>query len=622
MLSVFFAVALVSAGALGWLGWLLLRQDAALETQRRRDMLEQAADRAFATMQLAVAELQTIGAPGGGNGSLPPGVSRVSIGQDAITVVPDGSLPYDPIVRAHREMPPVFDEGERAEFARNDLMEAARAYQRLAAATDPDVRGGALARLARVQRKLHDVDGALRTYQQLAALEQADVDGLPAALVARSGRASLFEERGNAAALREEAAALQRDLGRGRWRLVKPQYEFYSSQASAWLGAPRADDRDALTRAEAAEWLWQNRASAGAIMRRAMAFPNGPALLIGRTSPAGVDAIVAGPAFIAALCARSVPADLGCGLSDPEGRALAGGRPESRDTAVRAASAGGLPWTLHVFAPPEGAAAAASPRRRLLMLAFIVVATVLAAGWYFILRAMSRELRVSRLQSEFVAAVSHEFRSPLTSMSHIADLLATDRFASDDQRRKSYEVLQRDTDRLKRLVEGLLDFGRFEAGAAALRLEDLDVAALVRTTVSDFQARVAADGYAVELSGADESLPARMDREAISRALWNLLDNAVKYSPECRTVWVALESRDASVSIIVRDQGLGIPMQEQREIFERFVRGAESTARRIKGTGIGLAMVRQIVRAHGGEIRVASEPGKGSTFTLALRVHA
>ena len=263
-----------------------------------------------------------------------------------------------------------------------------------------------------------------------------------------------------------------------------------------------------------------------------------------------------------------------------------------------------------------------SPRRRLLMLAFAVVALVLAAGWYFILRAMSRELRVSRLQSEFVAAVSHEFRSPLTSLSHIAELLATDRLPSDDLRRTSYDVLVRETNRLQRLVEGLLDFGRFEAGAAALRLETVDVSALVRMTVADFQARASADGYVVELASADEPVLARIDREAISRAVWNLLDNAVKYSPQCRTVWVAIERLDDHVSIMVRDHGLGIPIHEQREIFDRFVRGAESTARRIKGTGIGLAMVRQIVRAHGGEIRVTSEPGEGSTFTFALRVDA
>ena len=464
-------------------------------------------------------------------------------------------------------------------------------------------------------------DGALLTYERLAVLEQAEVDGLPAALVARSGRASVFEDSGNQAALREEAAALQRDLTRGRWRLVKAQYEFYSNQTSVWLGTPRAEDRDALTRAEAAEWLWQNRASAGAIMRRAMALPNGPTLIIGQTSNSVIEAMVAGPTFVAALCSRSVPVDFRCGLSNPEGRALVGDRPEGRDTTVRAASASGLPWTLHVFAPSRDASDAVS------------AAPAADAGVHG--RRLGARRRVvfhsarHVARTAGVAAAVGVRRRRLARVPQPAHLDVAHRgFAGDRSVRlrrgapQSYDVLQRDADRLKRLVENLLDFGRFEAGAAALRLEGLDVAALVRTTVSDFQNRVAADGYAIELTGADEAMPARVDREAIARALWNLLDNAVKYSPECRTVWVALDGDDTGVSIVVRDQGLGIPMQEQREIFERFVRGAESTARRIKGTGIGLAMVREIVRAHGGEIRVASEPGKGSTFTLALRVHA
>jgi hypothetical protein len=118
--------------------------------------------------------------------------------------------------------------------------------------------------------------------------------------------------------------------------------------------------------------------------------------------------------------------------------------------ATRTAASAGLPWTLHVFAPPDlAAASSSSPRRQLLMLILAVVALVLAAGWYFILRAVTRELRVSRLQSDFVAAVSHEFRSPLTSLSHIAEMLAHDRLPSDEVRRRSYGVLVRDTDRLR-----------------------------------------------------------------------------------------------------------------------------------------------------------------------------
>jgi len=319
------------------------------------------------------------------------------------------------------------------------------------------------------------------------------------------------------------------------------------------------------------------------------------------------------------IATEATPSDLRWKLSDQDGRIVLGPPPAAREVAVRTAAAARLPWTLHVFEGPDmRAIQQSSPRRQLLILIFAVVGLVLATGWYFTLRAISRELRVSQLQSDFVAAVSHEFRSPLTSLSHIAEMLAHDRFPSDDLRRRSYDVLIRDTDRLRRLVEGLLDFGRFEAGAATLRLETVDVADLVRATVADFRERVAPEGYLVELADGGQSIDARVDREAISRALWNLLDNAVKYSPDCRTVWVELDRHPDRVAIVVRDQGLGIPVPEQREIFDRFVRGADSKARHIKGTGIGLAMVRQIVQAHGGHVALESAPGAGSAFTIVL----
>ena len=225
---------------------------------------------------------------------------------------------------------------------------------------------------------------------------------------------------------------------------------------------------------------------------------------------------------------------------------------------------------------------------------------------------------MSQLQSDFVAAVSHEFRSPMTSLAHIAEMLAQDRMPSDDVRKQAYEVLVRDTDRLRRLVEDLLDFGRFEAGAAALRFEPVDIADLVRGTVADFRDQVQRDGYTIECTGTSESVFVRADREAVSRALWNLLDNAVKVSPESRTVWVDMERIRDLVSVTVRDHGIGIPLKEQREIFDRFVRGAESKALRIKGTGIGLAMVRQSSWRMAERFAWPASLARGSRFTRVL----
>jgi signal transduction histidine kinase len=247
-----------------------------------------------------------------------------------------------------------------------------------------------------------------------------------------------------------------------------------------------------------------------------------------------------------------------------------------------------------------------------------VLGFVWFTGAAFIVRAITREARVARLQSDFVAAVSHEFRSPLSSLCQLSEMLATDRLATNDMRRQAYGVLTRESERLRRLVEGLLDFQRIEAGAAVYRFEPIEITEFLKSIVAEFQERVSADGYTIELRAPDAPALVKADREALTRAIWNLLDNAVKYSPECRTVWIDLERDDHRVAIGVRDRGLGIPLHEQREIFEKFVRGADSKALRIKGTGIGLAMVRHIVQAHGGEVQLESQPGQGSTFTVSL----
>jgi signal transduction histidine kinase len=132
----------------------------------------------------------------------------------------------------------------------------------------------------------------------------------------------------------------------------------------------------------------------------------------------------------------------------------------------------------------DRSAAAAASRRTALAAALGATSLVLLAGWYFILRSLSRERRAAELQSDFVAAVSHEFRSPLTSMAHLAEMLEADRVPSGEPTRASYRALVRDTHRLRRLVEDLLDFRRFEVGAGALRLEPVDLTDLVRTAIA------------------------------------------------------------------------------------------------------------------------------------------
>jgi signal transduction histidine kinase len=263
--------------------------------------------------------------------------------------------------------------------------------------------------------------------------------------------------------------------------------------------------------------------------------------------------------------------------------------------------------------------AGASGSRRSLWLAGVglMVLLVLASG-YAVHRGISQELRVAQLQSDFVAAVSHEFRSPLTTLRSITELLAQNRIADEARRQKSYRFLDRETHRLHRLVEDLLDFGRMESGRKQYRLESHDAFQLVRAAVEESSEEAAANGFRVETNLDSGPAIVQADEEALRRAVRNLIENAMKYSPECRTVWVDAAVEDHHVSISVRDQGMGIDAQEQRAIFQKFVRGNAAKKTGIKGTGIGLSMVQQISEALKGEVRVQSKVGAGSTFTILL----
>jgi two-component system sensor histidine kinase SenX3 len=172
------------------------------------------------------------------------------------------------------------------------------------------------------------------------------------------------------------------------------------------------------------------------------------------------------------------------------------------------------------------------------------------------------------------------------------------------------------------MVENLLDFGRMESGRRTYQMEEANPVVIAEQVVDDFKEQLSAttDRLQWKPPGNDCGTLVRADRDALTLALRNLIDNALKYSPESTTVNVSVEERNGLAGISVEDHGPGIPKHEQRQIFRKFVRGASAKQLNVKGTGIGLAMAYQIVRAHGGRLDLASRTGQGSRFTIWLPV--
>lgn len=625
-LTVFLCLMVVLGCALGWLGWQVIERDRLAEQGRVQERLELATTRICAALQSGLTGLDRRVAAEADRElpNLPAGVVVLRATPRSLTVRPESSLLFQPAGSAYAERAAaIFAEGEQLEFRRDDPAAASEVFSRLARSLRPDVRAGALARLGRTLRKTGRADAALAAYGELAQLGATPALGLPAALAASEARCSVLQAVGKADELKQEATRMAAALWSGQYALLRPVWEFHLEEARRW-GAdspPTASEQRALALSSAAEWAFDQWSTGPASTgRRAVRLEGQPTLVLWTGTAERLDAVLAGPAFIESLWSEAIrgqPAQ--GGLVDADQQLAAGSVGADGPRAVRTPDATGLPWTLQVTsADPAADSAFFAGRRRLLLWGFAVLALVLVSGSYFITRSIARELAVSRLQSEFVSTVSHEFRTPLTSIRQLSEMLAKSRVPTDDLRQQSYDILSHESERLQSLVESLLDFGRIEAGAMKYRFARLDAASLVDDVVAGFRETAAAQGFAVELKQTAGPAPVQADREALGLALRNLLDNAVKYSPECRTVWVETLPVDRRLAIRVRDRGIGIPPAEQRAIFDRFVRGSVSRDARVKGTGIGLTLARHIVAAHHGEIRLESAPGEGSTFTILL----
>lgn len=614
-----------------WLGVQLLQQDRALEAQRLQERRESAADRLTAGLEqaLTAADHLLVSPPERSSPAAGEGAVLALADHKGIRVWPEGVLLYYPIVPAASEPASnLYLAAEKAEFQDRNYERAIEVLRTLSTAPDPVVKAGAQFRLARILRKAGRFDAALEVYGTLGKVTGAGLSGAPLDLVARRARCTLLEDLKRPEQLRHEAESLYRDLRAGRWRLDRASFLYYKGEIARWLEIEPDTDAARQALADAVIWLWQSWRAARAVEpdssgRRCLGGPGRGVAVLWRASADRVTALVADSDYQRRRWFQPVLDNVdGTGvqtaLIDSNGNVLHGSMlPEGSLETRRAASVTGLPWTLvitnsNVEADMEQFAA----RRQLLMAGLAALALLVITGSYLIGRTVSRELAVARLQSEFVSAVSHEFRTPLTSLRQFTEMLVEDDDLPAEKRRSFYRALERATGRLSRLVESLLDFGRMEAGARPYRLEPLDAAELAQVVVEEFRQGLTGKDFTVECRAPAPAI-VKADREALTQAVWNLLDNAVKYSGDGRNALVEVENSE-QVAIRVRDSGFGIPPSEQREIFGKFARGSSAKQHGVKGTGIGLAMIKHIVDAHGGKVMVDSEPGRGSTFTILL----
>ena len=628
LVALVIGVMVVPLLTLPWLGWRLLEQDRALESQQVQQRVERAADLVVAALQRAItASEQRLAGDGA---AWPNGSIAVTFGEARVDVVPAERVAYWPVTPPMSEAPAAaFAAAEQLELRDGNLRAAITAFAGLAGSADPAVSAGALLRLGRTLRKAGRHDEALAAYARLSRHDGVAVGGVPASLAAAYARGSLLEQQRRLSDFRDEGVALEQQLRAGRWRLTSPVYALYAADAARWSGSesPGAAPQERLAAALGTAWSrWRSAAADGRAPsgRESFEVTGETITVLWQTSGGALRALVGTPAFVETEWLAPLAPILGeqhvsLTLRDSTGKDVFGSAgSRAAPKAIRSVTDAALPWavvTTTVDPPPEDRAFA--QRRRWLIAGFVLMTAMALLATALIVGAVSRELAVARQQSDFVAAVSHEFRTPLTTLRQFTDMLREQPALDDGRRRQAYDAQARATDRLTRLVESLLDFGRMEAGVRSYHFATRDAAEFVGGVVDDFRAEPGATGHDIEFRGGD-SASVEIDEEAMARAVRNLLENAVKYSPAPPHVDVALARRNGHVRISVRDRGIGIPAHEHTRIFRKFHRGEQALVRGIKGTGIGLAMVEEIVTAHHGRVDVESEAGQGSTFTIVL----
>jgi signal transduction histidine kinase len=559
--------------------------------------------------------------------------------------------------------------GEQLEFQDKNLDQALSLYsQVLKEAPDTQTEAEALIRIARIQRKSGRLSSALETFRTIST----DFDRVRSGTGPPLGLAARLETGALARDLEENEEALDvlfslfDEMLNGRWELTKGEFEFavqrtkelieaVLSQGTADIDLPSSQEKyNALESRERAERLrteryqlfqdeahrvlgQQSSESNEGPSRRKMRFSleaGQETFLVSLIPPVSLEAgdlrtwgmiLDAGQLretlIVDGLRALEPDDNKGWTLKDRQGALLAASSPPPAGTlTVEAGFKEGFPdWTLQFYQSDLPLTEVLLTSRRGVYFAmFLLIAGILAFGLVLTLRSVTREVELSRMKSDFVSTVSHEFKSPLTSIRQVAEMLESGRVPSEERKQRYYEALLEQSERLSLLTDNVLSFARLEEGKREFNFGEVDTSAFLAEVLSPIRERVRHEGFEVELEVEEPLPPLTADRGALSQVVSNLVDNAVKYSGASRKVLVEAADRGGRFMLAVTDFGLGIPKKEQPKVFDRFFRGGEELSRTVKGSGLGLTLVKQIVEAHGGTVRLESEPGKGSRFTVSL----
>jgi signal transduction histidine kinase len=559
-----------------------------------------------------------------------------------------------------------FRNAEGLEFTRKDFARAARAYGD-AAALASSARDKAVAweASARCLMSSGDPVRARSVYEQLSSKYGGIRDkaghffGLTAGLQVFEVDKRLNREADGGALL-----DLYRGLEEGRWPVSLPEYDFFASELESALGECTRDGgqahvadsyralkdrpssyRQALLFAEflKEEVVPKVRERIGVSSMRGnprletdrLLAKRGDGYCLVSYSPLtdfdGRRTFYGGFCWDLELLKQSILPGILAGIAretglelrnaDESATASVGGArdPERDDSLSLPYRQFPLPWKLVVTQPALDELERTAGRENLLygaLLAFIVV--LMLAGAFLLGRDIARESETTRLKTEFVHNISHELKTPLTLIRLYGETLQRKPNLPEEEKRESYEIITKESERLSHLINNVLDFSRIDMGRKEFTFARGSLSRVVRETLDSYRYHLEKNGFTVD-ERIDPDLPEmRFDPEAVASALVNLLSNAMKFSPDRKEIAVRLFRREGAAVIQVADRGIGIASGDLAGIFKRFYRARNAVVSETRGSGLGLTLVKHTAEAHGGTVEVESEPGKGSVFSIVL----
>ena len=528
-----------------------------------------------------------------------------------------------------REFEQLFHQAEEEELERQRPDVALAVYRRgYALPVTDSLKALALSRMARCLRKLHRTEDVQRAYLTLRDSYGDTYDPFyrPYAVVA-----SLELDDPDP----KELEALSTQVLGGRWELSADQVKYFLGLLEDRLEGREADDRwrdsHYLRHLALAQSLHESFRHRGPLLPNqtySYAFVDAAAdhqLFYQSVSLAGGRDVIAGfsvdldwtKSKLLPLCAREAgeetqDVDLVAAESPPSDQEL--------DGQSLAFSALFPFWELRIR-PVLSEPQATTARREILIFSGVValVLSVLGLGVFLMLRDASRELKMAEVRGDFVSGVSHELKTPLTLIRLYGETLLHGDELPDKERRGFYRIILRESERLTHLIDTVLDFARIGRGQKDYHLVAGDLARVVSRTVEAYEEFLSRRGFSISID-LEPDLPAiRFDGDAVTQAVVNLIDNAVKYSGDSRYVGVGVCRRSDEVVLQVEDHGVGVAPAEREKIFQQFYRPAGYTGK--GGSGLGLFLVKHIMDAHGGSIELDSEIGRGSVFRLVFPMH-